>query len=120
MRNRLAGLLVVLSIVVLFYLIFPFEREIRIKIDSKLSKGLKQVNLILSAGGKSVLEKQYFVDERFGKYYGFIEDRVRLKRGKYDVDIFLIYPDSYLNKKSDLVINYAFRGMNNIELEVKE
>lgn len=117
MKNRIAGVGIVFSIILLIILIFPFEREIEIRISDRLLKGLKQISMIIRYDGNSYVEKQYFVDEKFIKYIGFISDKVRLKRSKYDVDIFLIYNDKYLFRKSEMVINYNFFEKKVIEIK---
>lgn len=105
MKNRLLGVLIFLSIILISFLILPFEREIIIEIDKRLINGLNEIDIFFIKDEKTVYEKKYFIKENFNKYYRPIEDKVRLVQGKYDLKIYLIYKDTYIIKEKSLYIN---------------
>ncbi|MCX7944526.1 MAG: hypothetical protein N2746_08465 [Deltaproteobacteria bacterium] len=117
MKNRVFGVLIVISIFVVFFVLFPFENEVSVKIANNLLNGLKRMDVVIYEGDKPIIEKQYLIDEKFIRYYGSIDDKIRLKRGSYDVDVFLIYMDKYILKKSSIKIDYSIQKPKIIDIK---
>ncbi|GEM_PF-2491129 len=117
MKNRIIGLFLFLSGFIVFFYLFPFEREFSIKIDWRLSKNLDKVNIVILKGERIIIEKLYLIDKNQIKYYGGIEDRIRLKQGAYDMEIYLYYPDSYFKKRLVFTIGFLNMGKNIVEVK---
>jgi hypothetical protein len=105
MKNRLLGVLIFLNIILILFLVLPFEREVKIEIDKKYISGLNEIDIVFIKDEKTVHEKKYFIKENFYKYNRPIEDKIRLAQGKYDLKIYLIYKDIYIIKEKSLPIN---------------
>ncbi|MGC8928160.1 MAG: hypothetical protein ACP5QK_09595 [Myxococcota bacterium] len=104
MKNRLTGILMLVSIVFVFSFIFPFERNIAVEIDKRYTTGIKEIDIIFFKDNKMAYEKRYFPEENFFRFHKGIEDKIRLSRGRYDLKVYLIYRDDYILKEKELNI----------------
>lgn len=106
MKNRIIGVFLLLSILLVFLILVPLKRELYITVDKSLMKNLIKLNLIIYNKNGFLLEKDYFFDEKFTKYFNTIQDEIRLKTGVYNVDVYLIYPENYLTKNVIFEVSY--------------